>query len=175
MAAINFRADPRVSANDRRLLREFCSSLENDIVALANKLGLKVYREDLMPYERGYLEHDPLYNTPSGFRIVVNENDDPAVQNFTIAHEIGHFLLHRDDAKRRKAHRADKSEPFSYLERQDVRQEAEANSFATQLLMPPNLFKPLHARFKGSISQLATAFFVSQKAVEIRVRELGLS
>jgi len=174
MVSLSFKNDRRIGSVERELLRKFCSSLENDIVELANKLGMKVYSECLPPYERGYLEFEPLYNTKSGFRIVVNKNDRPEVQNFTVAHEIAHFLLHRKDAARRKAHRADKDEPFTYIEPWEVRQEGEANLFAAILLMPPNLFIPAFSRLSGRVADMAKLFFVSERAVEIQIEQLAL-
>ncbi len=181
MQKYNFRSDPRISPWQRELLREFCSSLEEDIAKLANGLGLKIFKEELLPYERGYLKKDPAYGSASGWVIKINENDRPKTQNFTIAHELGHFMLHGrhlatlDEYDGRvKRNTADCLDPFSYLEDRDQLMEAEANKFAAALLMPPNLFRPAFSRLNGDISALSNLFFVSESAVNARIRELRL-
>jgi Zn-dependent peptidase ImmA (M78 family) len=122
MASINFRDDRRLSQVERGKLREFCGSLDSDIVELANALGIKVFVEDLLPYDKGYLEYDPVCGSKSNFKIVINQSAPIEVQRFTVAHELAHFLLHKEDAKRRKAHRvlnADLYDIFVYMQSKD--------------------------------------------------------
>jgi Zn-dependent peptidase ImmA (M78 family) len=182
MAEYSFRSDPRIGDWERDKLREFCSSLESDTIALVQSFGLKVFEEDLLPYERGYLENAPSYRTSSGWIIKVNRSDRVETKNFTVAHELGHFVLHKAHLASRdvfdgrmKRDTQNGLDPFTYLDEKDRLLEREANKFAALLLMPPNLFKPAFARLGGDIRLLSKLFFVSEKAIELRVRELGLS
>lgn len=181
MAGFSFKADHRISDRQRNKLREFCSALDQNVVELANDLGLKVFAEDLLPYERGYLENAPSLGSTSGWVVRINKRDKPETQKFTVAHELGHFVLHGarlegldmfDGRVNRNTEGA--SDPFSYLEDRDRTMEAEANAFAASLLMPKNLFGPAFDRLSGDIGALARLFAVSESAVSRRVSELRL-
>lgn len=177
----SFKSDPRISDWERDQLRDFCSTLEGDIVQLANVFGLKVLEDDLLPYERGCLENAPRFGSASGWVIKLNENDKPETKNFTVAHELGHFILHKArladldmfDGRMNRNTQSD-ADPFSYLEKRDGIMETEANSFATLLLMPPNLFKPAYDRLSGDCTALAKLFYVTEKSVARRLGELSL-
>ena len=176
MAVINFRNDARISPKDRKLLRDFCSTLDSEIVQLANDLGVKVFAEDLLPYESGYVEHDQTCGSKSGFKIVVNANHKAERQRFTVAHELAHFLLHKDAVLQQKVKRTDGllNDPFSYIFPRDRKMEREANLFASSLLLPPNNFKPAFERLNGDIGSLARLFCVSEQVVERRINELDM-
>lgn len=62
----------------------------------------------------------------------------PARINFTIAHELGHYLLHR---KIREDFRCGQSEMLEYDSPISKKLESEANNFASYLLMPANDFR----------------------------------
>jgi Zn-dependent peptidase ImmA (M78 family) len=181
MADYSFKSDLRISDWVRERLRDFCSSLEGDVVQLARTLGLKVFEESLFPYERGYLQNVPSCGSDSGWVIKINKTDRAETKNFTIAHEIGHFLLHKSrlaslDIFDGRVNRNSQSiaDPFTYLEERDHIMESEANGFAAALLMPPNLFKPTHERLGGDLSAVARIFLVSEAAAARRLRELGV-
>lgn len=177
MVSVNFRDDTRLNDTEREKLRAFCGELGGDIASLALELGLKVDFVDMWPYESGYIEYAPTCGSLSKYRIVVNKGSTVERQRFTIAHEIAHFLLHRDkgdfEFREETKHRSD--DPFVYLSSSDKNDEREANTFAAVLLMPPNLFKPAFERLEGDIAKISRLFVVSQSAAEIRVRQLGLA
>ena len=182
MGSYSFNRDPRIQEWERQKLRSFCTTLERDTVVLAGQFGLKVFQEDLLPYERGSLDKAPQLGSQSGWVIRVNGNDKLETQNFTIAHELGHFVLHRArlaelDAFDGRVHRDSENatDPFTYLEDRDQIMEAEANGFAAALLMPLNLFRPAYRRLKGDVTALARLFVVSEGTVRRRVRELRTS
>lgn len=106
-----------------------------------------------------------------------NTNEIKARQRFTIAHELGHFVLHRNS----KPLFVDKSEGVMYRNFDsstgEIKKEREANSFAASLLMPKKYI--LSALKKESshedvISYLANEFEVSEKAMSFRLANLGL-
>jgi Zn-dependent peptidase ImmA (M78 family) len=107
---------------------------------------------------------------------VINARDSRERQRFTVAHELAHFLLHKENARKRKAHRTEGHvyDPFVYLEPSDRREEVEANRFAAALLMPPNLFKPAFERLDRDPRTIARLFGVSSNAVEIHAANLEL-
>ena len=82
---------------------------------------------------------------------------------FTVAHELGHYVLHSDQGKR----------PLMAQRSGSTRAEWEANWFAASLLMPSKEFKAL-AQKGTTIPVLADHFKVSSAAVEVRKKNLGL-
>jgi hypothetical protein len=181
MKGFAFKEDPRISDWQREQLRDFCSALDGNVVELAGTLGLQVHEEELLPYERGYLEKVPSLGSSSGWVIRINKSDRAETKNFTVAHEVGHFVLHgarlaKLDVFDGRVNRSTEgsSDPFSYLEDRDRQLEAEANAFAAALLMPLNLFRPAYERLNGNAVALARLFFVSEAAVTRRIRELRL-
>ena len=94
-------------------------------------------------------------------------------RRFTIAHEIGHFLIPWHDASAQCA-----SADMAVFKSQDVRKnkEAEANRFAAALLTPPTLFVPDIRRFGSPETEhvlaLATKYRVSKEMAARRYTEL---
>lgn len=108
-----------------------------------------------------------------------NLNDGEARQRFTVAHELGHFFLHSKETSLF----LDKAEKVMYRNFDSTTgekaKEREANAFAAALLMPRGLLtaeaNKLNEEFSDEvIADLAKKFNVSQKAMSIRLSNLGL-
>jgi len=100
-------------------------------------------------------------------KLYVNAEDITERQTFTIAHELGHWILHK---RYYDAHPDDyQTFPrFQSVSSTDAF-EKEANFFAANLLVPKRLLKPvLHA----SVAHLARAFGVSQTMMEFRLKNV---
>jgi Zn-dependent peptidase ImmA (M78 family) len=102
---------------------------------------------------------------PSQDAILVNQDDAGVRQTFTIAHELGHKVLHEEWAK---------SEAYKVLWRDLRRQtkdrwEQEANAFAANLLMPRQM---VDAYRKVPLSVLAKIFAVSEEVAGYRLKNL---
>lgn len=103
----------------------------------------------------------------SAAEILVNKDDYTSRQMFTIAHELGHWMLHRDHFLRHpdlypvlpRFQKTLKKDPF----------EQEANAFAANLLVPKRLLLPL---IGAPIAVLARIFAVSQEMMEYRVKDV---
>jgi len=100
-------------------------------------------------------------------KIYVNSSDKTQRKNFTIAHELGHWVLHRELFK-------DDTNEYKVLPRftkpdYDDPLEKEANFFAAELLVPTRLLKPV--RWLPP-AKLADLFFVSRTMMEHRVRNV---
>ena len=113
----------------------------------------------------GMLARDPDDHEVWG--IAYNGNSRPERQRFTIAHEFGHFILHR---AQRQRFNCDKQSVHTGIETlRDI--EREADDFASNLLMPGDLLRDWIAkqridfRFLGDIAQ---RFQVSLEALCIR-------
>jgi Zn-dependent peptidase ImmA (M78 family) len=102
--------------------------------------------------------------------IWVNMFDAPVRQRFTVAHEIGHWVLHLsgdgiwEEPAEAVAYRLS-SPTFSG-------QEAEANRFAASLLMPAPLVNAFLEDGRSDPDDLAQVFDVSRQAMEIRLESL---
>lgn len=97
-----------------------------------------VIRKKLPPNVSGMLVPLSTETTKYRWAIVVNEENAEVRQRFTVAHELGHLLLHRyttphADAGYKVRFRDQASSVGS------VREEVEANQFAAELLMPEDL------------------------------------
>jgi len=85
---------------------------------------------------------------------------------FTIAHEIGHFLLHREQAV---------AERGGATNQASARREREADEFAAELLMPDDLVRQAVLEDGADVRRLADRFDVSTQAMSLRLRHLGLA
>ena len=103
--------------------------------------------------------------------IYVNAQQASGRRRFTIAHELGHAVLHAADLEEDGF--VDFRGDFNYGLGGSGR-EAEANEFAAHLLMPGEVFESLWAAFDGSLASVADHLGVSRAAAEVRADRLGL-
>ena len=104
-------------------------------------------------------------------------------QRFTIAHEVGHLVLHRQLI----ADHVHVDKRFTVLMRDTnsatgtQRMEMEANRFAAELLMPLFLLQPMLKRKRFDIDderpleKLSRKFRVSKQALDYRIRNITYS
>ena len=99
-------------------------------------------------------------------KLFVNTKDPAHRQSFTIAHELGHWIMHRDVFVGLDAYPV--LPRFSRPINSNPR-EKEANTFAAHLLVPDHLLKPV-LNPAVSAAALASIFFVSRTMMEIRMQ-----
>jgi hypothetical protein len=138
--------------------------------AIAADLGIVILRISLGPHIAGQLRRDPIKGGTSGFIIFVNMDDHINRQRFTAAHEIAHFILHRDLIEDGviddTMYRSDLPGPY----------ETQANQLAADILMPIRLIKKCRQTNPDlDYIQLAKMFGVSQEAMKIRLQTIRLS
>ena len=145
-----------------------------DVYKLAKKLGIRVVEEGLGNDVSGML-----YREGDRAVILVNRNESSVRQRFSVAHELGHYILHQGSSvfvDRRVRFRDSTSSTGTN------REEVQANRFAAALLMPESLvLKEVHARRQRRflptdeelIQELADLFDVSTHAIEFRLGNLG--
>jgi Zn-dependent peptidase ImmA (M78 family) len=155
--------------------------LQNDIqappvpvVRIAKMLGLRVVSRPLAGDLSGFLARDE-----TGAVIGVNTQHPPVRQRFTIAHEVGHYLLSNNPAlhvDRGFDLRLRDATASAGIEIEEI----EANLFAAELLMPPSFiqvdmgdadsvdfFDDSHLRL------MAKRYEVSAQALMVRLGALG--
>lgn len=143
-----------------------------DVERLALEIGLKVHRDaSLGPEISGKIvKATPPLGGFAGYAIFINYTHPQGRQRFTIAHEIAHFVLHRDligDGV---------SDDALYRSKLNEWYETQANRLAADILLPANLVREAYKRDGlKSFAALATRFDVSVDAIRIRLRELNLA
>ena len=64
-----------------------------DVIKIANANDIKVYEGKLNKKISGAIRYD---KDEDRFAILVNKNNVKTRQRFTIAHELGHYFLHKE-------------------------------------------------------------------------------
>lgn len=161
---------------ERLLTEHRIRSAPVPVVDLASALGAKVKLEPAEDDLSGFLYRDRKRKLVV---IGVNADHHPNRQNFTAAHELGHFLLHdfdnvHVDRQFKVWLRSEASSQGTDTE------EKEANLFAAELLMPARFlerdiqqigaFDLLDERI---IAKLADEYGVSAQAMTFRLSYLG--
>jgi Zn-dependent peptidase ImmA (M78 family) len=103
-----------------------------------------------------------------GYKILVNKHEPAYRRRFTAAHELSHFLLHRDVIG------SGISDNVLYRSTLSDSMEAEANRLASDILMPLAAVKSARkdlmvAKIADAVSPLAAMFAVSEEAMRIRL------
>jgi Zn-dependent peptidase ImmA (M78 family) len=152
-----------ISSTHRELIRRFQESVPVRLASLAKELGLRVISSTLPTGISGEIR--PANGT---FVISVNRHDSERRQRFTVAHEISHYLLHREQIG------SGITDDVLYRSSLSDSREAEANRLAAQILMPREKVQELAAACAGmpeeeKINFLASAFEVSEVAMKIRL------
>jgi Zn-dependent peptidase ImmA (M78 family) len=144
-----------------------------DPVKLANDLGVKVFNAKFGQQDTAGLlavrEQKPT--------IYVDRDDHPVRKRFTVAHELGHFVLH---LLGRDGEFIDTSDNLRTIPDPDAswtperRMEWEANVFAAALLMDEELVRQKWEEI-GELEGLARWFQVSRPAMVFRLESLGIA
>lgn len=141
-----------------------------DVIKLSQEIGFKIFEQEL-DYSGAILVNDDeefeIGGLTTNKAIIINAKDAYTRQLFTIAHELGHYFLHKNGNKI-YAHR-ETNGGYNQIE-------SEANSFAAELLMPYDEFVSKYLEYDNTSDsnykvkrQLANYFGVSLPAVENRI------
>lgn len=189
MTSARYEAPSFETAND--LLRAYAAAIGRpigvpiDVDAIAEFLKVRVE-------EDASLELDDTVGQ-IGFKgdqavVSINpvQNSYEPRRRFTLAHELGHFCLHADKIQLGfKDSKKTMSRSLSYWDAK----ESEANTFAAQLLMPKELLikygQQIIDAYKASngvssmplkefLQRISSRFAVSNKAMEYRLKNLGI-
>jgi Zn-dependent peptidase ImmA (M78 family) len=144
------------------------------IEEIARSRGLKV-----IPYPLGE-DVSGLLSIENGQGTIGYNQEEPKVRRrFTVAHELGHFELHRElshlfvDKQFIYRSMNSKNTPVNQV------MEVEANTFASAILMPTELVRrevdniQIDLANEVVIKELAAKFEVSVFAMSIRLKDLG--
>lgn len=162
----------RFSPKERSILESYTKEIPVRVGKLANELGVPAKVASLKPGISGELRRSS--STASGFLIRVNRHEVKYRQRFTIAHEISHYLLHRDHIGSNGL-----VEDLLYRSSLSDAREIQANRLAADILMPAFQVKraienTLTSDRDRLVIELASIFDVSEAAMRIRLQGVKL-
>jgi IrrE N-terminal-like domain len=147
-----------------QVIEKYQSAAPVNVVGIANDLGINVWeKESLIPPVSGMICPDPINGGKSGFSIIVRKSDSLERKRFTVAHEIAHFILHRDKAS------DGITDDAMYRSGLSSKEETEANRLAADILMPYTLVQNLVNEGFKTVPELAEKLGVSKTAMSIRL------
>jgi len=149
-----FKSKINVVTSQYHFLCEIVNKLKGSIVVSNNPF---FYEED-----GGSL----LIKKDKSFIITLSPITSPLRDNFTIAHELGHYFLHYDQD-------IDIKEDIVFARYGRDLYERQANCFAASFLMPKDDFIKAKKEYGNDYSALATRFEVSETTVRIRERNIN--
>ena len=136
-----------------------CEKAPVPVEDIVEKVGLKVVPFDFPDQVSGVLKKNKK-------AIGVNKNHHPLRRRFTVAHELGHFLLGHEGHEDEEFVDDKFDRPYPV--------EREANLFASFLLMPKKWVTESVEKNGMDVETLAKEFKVSEQAMTIRLLELNL-
>lgn len=107
---------------------------------------------------------------PEKKRIYVEESDTESRKAFTIAHELGHWLLHQKQLNEDNRYTVLYRLAIGWYNHEPI--EAEANYFAACLLVPEAMLKEEYQKIQDP-KELARIFNVSDEMMGYRLKEVG--
>jgi len=157
--------------DENEIIMKYALTPPVDVKKIISEIGITYVERPMPKGQSGFIEYDGWTCT-----IAVNSDDGPQRKRFTAAHELGHFLKHRDLLKK---HRHLDRLYDEYANRNpaqplDYQHEVQANRFAASLLMPRKTIENELDKGVNTIRELATLFDVSRMAMEYRLRTLDL-
>jgi len=170
MAKISIERQQEIDESVNQVLLQTNKSYpEDNLLDIVKSLDIAVRVTDFDEFSNdisGVIHYGDKENKPI---IYLNEDTPPERQTFTLAHELGHFLLHEHDKSKL---RIDK---FNYQAKtKEAKEETEANYFAASLLMPKDKFREV-LNWTYESKEVAKYFGVSEAAVVNRIRWLEMN
>ncbi len=136
-----------------------------DVEGIAKALDIDVKKQSLENELSGILRKVP---ESDNWELLINKKHHPNRQRYTIAHEIGHYLLHRHL-------QVEFQDRIFFRGAERSKEELQANSFASEVLIPESDFRQMVSEGKNKVDELAKTFGVSTLALRIRAKNLGMS
>ncbi len=164
----------RAEAEAHQIRRRLDLGIPVDPYEVARACGVDIVERGMEDSVSGMLVVDGDHGI-----IGVNLGHHPHRRRFTVAHELAHYLLHRDTATTfvdgsgvfyRDAASSEGTRPY----------EIEANAFAGELLMPADILRervggaPVDAHDDLLLRRLSDEFDVSPHALTVRLTRLDL-
>lgn len=160
----------------------------NELLGNVNAKSAPIPIEKVANAVGATIRYKPLDNDLSGMFqriddktaiIGINSSHADVRKRFSIAHEIGHFILHDENLHVDEKMRSNVQYRNEYSSLGVDDREIEANQFAAELLMPEQILLEDVEKFKDQnpeslIEELAKLYDVSIQSMTIRLTRLGV-
>ena len=156
MSKINEKLENLTS---RILINNDMYNIPVDPVKIAKTYDISVYEGELDNKISGAIRY---YKEKDEFKILVNKNDAKVKQRFTIAEELGYYILYEEKIKEEEVH-------INLIDKEIN----EVEYFAGALLINKTLLESVYDS-NSTILELAELFHVSVSSMTIRLNILGL-
>jgi Zn-dependent peptidase ImmA (M78 family) len=155
-----------IHEGEKSVLQRHLSETPVKLGALARDLGIEVFKSSMKPGISGLIE--PSSTARSGYRIKINRHESVERQRFTLAHEISHYLLHREHIRNGVI------DSTMYRSNLSNKQEIEANRLASRIVMPDAAIAQLRRKYSGftfeeMVHHMARELRVSEPAMRIKL------
>tara|TARA_R110002072_G_scaffold15856_14_gene62739 strand:+ start:1099 stop:1605 length:507 start_codon:yes stop_codon:yes gene_type:complete len=156
----------KITPDERGVVDKHRAQVPVRVSALAQELGLEIVLAALSPNISGMIE--PSDTAANGYKIKINKFEKEERQRFTAAHEISHYLLHREYIKNGIVDSA------LYRSNLSSYKETQANKLAADILMPVEAVRAALNDLGGQKTDdnarvLASEFKVSVPAMKVRL------
>lgn len=137
-----------------------------DVKGIAESVGLRVIEDQI---EWSGIAR---YADDHVGEVIVRKSDPSYRKRFTIAHEIGHFLLEHVSENSQELRDQTQNYSLTFFDPKEVA----ANKFAAELLMPADVVHKVFMMTTSDdvVSEMADKFGVSKQAIKIRLKMVGL-
>ena len=160
MSKINQKLEDLTS---RILINNDMYNIPVDPVKIAKTYDILVYEGNLNNKIAGAIRY---YKDEDKFEILVNKNDPKTKQRFTIAEELGYYILHEKKLKDEEIH-------INLIDKEIDEEEKEVEYFAGALLINKTLLENVY-NSSSTILELSELFKVSVSSMTVRLDILGM-
>lgn len=160
MSKINQKLEDLTS---RILVNNDMYNIPVDPVKIAKTYDILVYEGNLNNKIAGAIRY---YKDEDKFEILVNKNDPKTKQRFTIAEELGYYILHEKKLKDDEIH-------INLIDKEIDEEEKEVEYFAGALLINKTLLENVY-NSSSTILELSELFKVSVSSMTVRLDILGM-
>lgn len=139
-----------------------------DVIKIAKENNIEIFEGDLSGSDEpisGAIRYNKQKNK---FEILINKDDSIQQKRFTIAHELGHYYLHKSILESETIH-----VDMMFKGHSKEFNEKDADYFASALLMNKIALSKYYKK-ANSMSDLADIFNVSKSALLVRLDQLGI-
>ena len=147
----------------RILINNDMYNIPVDPIKIAKTYDIEVYQGELDTKIAGAIRY---YKENNKFKILVNKKDSMVKKRFTIAEELGYYILYEEKLKKEEIH-------VNLIDKIINKEEKEVEYFAGALLVNKTLLENVY-NSNSTILELAQLFKVSISSMTLRLNILGL-